>query len=508
MKSTMAMCLVAALSGCLVGDETPWVGSEPDPTPLDRAGIVTSPRHGGLRDGGDLVVDGYYSTPGATVVIERWDDGKRAWVTAGTGTTSTTGVVEGGSSMYSFKTSASVLSATTPGGLLSLRARVGDTALPSLGAEAETQHCLDGRTTWHDRITDCASGASAITMIDNNQATPALAHRFLDNKGAITPNDTAAYYQTINAPTTLTAFLNKYQLNDAPTLTYYNLGDLATGREIRCKPQTTSAGTGVACTTFNYGIFGSELVDSLDLAVKGRASGIGTGSFANVSMVYDPPITAPNAVKFMVYNAAGALQTEAQLDTRGDNASIPNNCLNCHGSDSSYNAATRQVLGARFLPFDPSAFVFSDRAGMTRRDQEETMRTLNQTFLLAAPSEALADTVRGWYGGAQNLLGTADTSVVPAAWQGRENAAVYRNVIATTCRGCHASRSDALAFATPEQFRARGAQIIAAICGSASDAAHAMPSAEASLVRFWSGPERAYLAGFFGAEMVGTCAPQ
>jgi hypothetical protein len=65
-------------------------------------------------------------------------------------------------------------------------------------------------------------------------------------------------------------------------------------------------------------------------------------------MVYDPP-TAPNAVKFMVFNAAGALLTPAQLDTRGDNTSIPNNRINCHGSDG-YDAATHSVIGARFPP--------------------------------------------------------------------------------------------------------------------------------------------------------------
>jgi hypothetical protein len=36
---------------------------------------------------------------------------------------------------------------------------------------------------------------------------------------------------------------------------------------------------------------------------------------------------------------------------------------------------------------------------------------------------------------------------------------------------------------------------------------HAMPSAEASLARFWSGPARADLAGFLGPEQVGACPP-
>lgn len=496
------LCVAAILPACIVGDEQLEV-----PT-LDHSGIVTSPRHGAAQPAGDLTVDGYASEPGATVTIERWDAAGGAWVTAGTAMAEPAGTADPGGPLYPFHAAVAVGAGWPAGGLLSLRARVAGVALASLDAETETQNCLDAHTTWRDRLASCASGFPTLTLVDEAAPPPELAHRFLDTKGAGTPADTAAYYQAIGAPATLAQFLSTYGLDDpaTPTLTYYNLGDLATGREIRCKPHTTAAGTGVACTTFNYGPFGSAEADALDLAVTGRMAGGGKGAFANVSMVYDPPITAPNAVKFMVFNAAGALQTSAQLDTRGDNTSIPNNCINCHGSDGSYDASTHSVIGARFLPFDPSAWVFSDRAGMTRSDQEAAIRTLNQTFLAAAPSDALAEIVRGWYGGGAALTGAADTSVVPAAWQGPATAPTYRNLVATACRGCHASRSDALAFATPDQFRARAPDIVQAIC-AAGNAAHAMPSAEASLARFWSGPARAYLAGFLGPEQVGACPP-
>jgi hypothetical protein len=504
MKQLVVLCFTVASSACMmVGEDAP------PPGPSAHEGIVTSPRHGVGQSGGDVAVQGFYSDPGATVVVERWDASQQAWVAAAEGTTSTTGMLDDGKMLYPFQLSVTVRDVWPEGGLLSLRTRVDDLSLPSLADEAETQQCMDGHTTWHERIASCVSNIPAITMVDTTVNVPSLIHRYLDNKGSGTPADTQAYYQEIAAPPTVAQFLSTYGLDDptVPTLTYYNLGDLATGREIRCKTHETAAGTGVACTTFNYGVFGSKEADALQLAVDGRIAGAGKGSFANVSMIYDPPITAPNAVRFMVYNTAGTLQTQAQLDTRGDNTSIPQNCLNCHGSDSSYDPATHRVTGARFLPFDPSAFVFSDRPSMARRDQEDAMRALNQTFLAAAPSDTLAETVRGWYGGNATLQGTADTTVVPAAWSGPADAPLYRNVIAVSCRGCHASRSDALAFATPDQFRARGSQIVSAICGTGRDAAHAMPSAEASLDRFWSGPARAYLAGFFGAEVVGACVP-
>ena len=499
--------VAAVLSGCIVGDARTGDGGVDTQAP-ERTGIVTSPRHGAVQPAGPVTVTGYQAAAGATVVVERWDPTAHAWVAAGTAVTSASGIPDAGGLVYPFQLSIATGGGWPAGGLLSLRARVDEVALASLDAEPETQQCVDAHTSWRDRIASCASGVAAITLLDAAVQAPATAHRFLDIKGASTPAETTAYYQAIGAPTTLARFLSTYGLADpaTPTLTYYNLGDLGTGREIRCKTHDTAAGTGVACTTFNYGPFGSAAADALDLAVAGRLAGGGQGAFANVSMVYDPPITAPNAVKFMVFNAAGALLTSAQLDTRGDNTSIPNNCINCHGSDGSYDPATHSVTGARFLPFDPSAFLFADRPGMTRGDQEAAMRALNQTFLAAAPSDALADAVRGWYGGGATLTGAADTSGVPAAWQGAASAPTYRNVIATACRGCHASRSDALAFATPDQLQARAGDIVQAICGG-GDAAHAMPSAEASLARFWSGPARAYLAGFFGPELVGACPP-
>jgi hypothetical protein len=520
MKLTKWGCLAVLLSACTTigGDDGPPGSGSGSSTPtappasFDTAGVVTAPRHGAVQPAGDVMVQGFYNTAGSTVTVERWDAPSHAWVTAATATTSTTATADGAAQIYAFQAAVSLSDAQWPqGGLVSLRARVGALPLPSLDSEPETQQCVDSRTTWHDRGANCASGVPSLTLSDQNSVAPST-HVFLDIKGTSSDDDAAAYYQTINAPLTVTDFLSKYGLDqpDTPTLTYYNLGDLATGREIRCRPHQTENGTGVACSTFNYGVFGSQESVALDDAVTGRAGNDTSGWFANVSMVYDPPITAPNAIKYMVYSGTtGALQDHAQLDTVGNNISVPNNCINCHGSDGNYDLGSHTVTGSRFLPFDPSAFVFSDQTGMTRADQEATMRQMNQIFLQAAPSDELSNVVRGWYGGGTTLAGAADTTAVPDAWVGPTTAPVYRNVVAVACRGCHASRGDNLAFATPDQFRQQAAAIINDICGSPSDPSHAMPSAEASLARFWAGPSRAYLAGFLGAEAMGNCtAPQ
>src|SRR5262249_23983815 len=152
---------------------------------------------GAAQPAGDVTVDGYASEPGAAVVVERWDPASRAWVTAGTAAAATAGADDPGAPMYAFQATVAVGAGWPAGGLLSLRARVADVVLASLGAEPETQHCIDAHTTWRDRLASCASGFSTLTLVDEAVQPPKLAHRFLDTKGTSTPADTAAYYQAI-----------------------------------------------------------------------------------------------------------------------------------------------------------------------------------------------------------------------------------------------------------------------------------------------------------------------
>src|SRR5207253_2794767 len=151
------------------------------------------------------------------------------------------------------------------------------------------------------------------------------------------------------------------------------------GREMHCR-QTKSPAGGVACYVRNFGEFGGSAAQAMNELVAGGVP------LATVAMVYTPPITAPNAIEFFVYSGAGTLTTSAQLDTHGDNTSIPANCINCHGGGARYDPASHAVLGAQFLAFDPAAYTFATTAGLRFADQEPAFAQLDQLVLATSPT--------------------------------------------------------------------------------------------------------------------------
>lgn len=79
---------------------------------------------------------------------------------------------------------------------------------------------------------------------------------------------------------------------------------------------------------------------------------------------------------------------------------------------------------------------------------------------------------------------------------------MYRNVIAPSCRGCHATYQGAkseLQFATPAAFRAVGTQIAEELCGDATTRkTHGMPNAEVVRNKMLAGPGRAMVVDLLG----------
>src|SRR5690606_29820171 len=256
----------------------------------------------------------------------------------------------------------------------------------------------------------------------------------LDRKGAITPEETLEYYAEIDAPATVDDFKERYGFGGpgAVSATYFNRGDLGIGREMHCTRFAAEGGAGLACLVANYGELGGSEALAIEETVDGAESGAHLGSFATVAMVYTPPISAPNAVQFLVYGPdGGALVSEAPLDTREDNVSIPNNCLNCHGSNSSYDAASNRVIGARFLPFDTAAFSYADLPGFRLAEQQEAFRRLNQMVAEAGASAGVRELVDGMYGGSVVTVGVPqDAAFVPPAWSASaEQSATYRHAV-------------------------------------------------------------------------------
>jgi hypothetical protein len=480
----------AAATGCVV-DVEGW--STPEPSPVGRFGVVAQPRLGTVVEGptasASITFAGVHAAPGYAISIQVLD---QDWTTIATATTDSQ-PSSTDASVYEWQVLAAPAqlrpSRWPQGGLLRVRA-VGADGETLAGLFHDSDACLDEHETWVDRAESCGatldSGIVIVSPADlaNSDARP----RFLDRTGWIDPLETAQYYETINAPLTVADFRTRFGIAaDSPAAIYFNGADLGIGREMRCAPQ---ADGGVACAVANYGEFGGVQREALDAAVDTR------GSFATVAMVYTPPLTAPNSVQFMVYGASGALINEAQLDTVGDNLAVPNNCLNCHGTAARYDAATNQVTGASFLPFDPSALVYSTRAGFTEREQAPLVAQLNAA-ITPATSRANRDLIAGWY---PNGAGAPAESFIPLGWTASPlERKVYEHVIAVNCRNCHAAREDDMSFSTAALFKARGAMITRSLCEVRD-----MPNAQVPLQHMWSGPSRAYLAAFLEIE---ACNP-
>ncbi len=353
-------------------------------------------------------------------------------------------------------------------------------------------------------IEDATGSALPYDSTDSSLTTIAVASpltlptkwQFLLEKAAGSDGETEAYYTAITAPATLTDFQTQYGFggsNEAHAK-YYNAGDLGIGRDMHCVATTSPAG-GQACYVTNYGTFGGAESDAIS------ALEAGTTPLATVAMIYTPPITSPNAVTFMVYGATGKLSPQAQLDTVGNNTSIPQNCLNCHGGQSTYDSTAHAATGAKWLQFDPNAFDFpTDNPSLTFVAQAQQLQALDALAMQAAPTAAETEVINGSWGTA-----SFDGSFVPTAWSdSAHDQTLYSQVLAPYCRGCHLSvDSGNLTFQTPDDLRGNAAKIVSKVCG---DGPTGMPTAEQTATRFFASGARALLLEWLGQP--GACNPQ
>ena len=478
-------CLLVA---CVVGEESPRVEGGEEPARAE--GIVTAPRHGDVVDGDTrtttIEVAGVHARPDYRIDVQVLDDPNIAtsWITIGTTVTASSSET----GQYAWKLlvapAREVAGRWPAGGIVRVRA---------IGEGGETLAVM-----FHD--SDETAPVTNGMILVSPSPTPAEAEvraRFLDRRAAVEVAETIEYYQTIEAPQTLADFKTRYGFDatSVPT-TFYNAGDLGIGREMYCGAQ---AGGGVACYVSNYGTFGGARDIALAAAIDGVEAGGSVGSFATVAMVYQPPASAPNSVRFMVYGANGVLANQAQLDQYGDNVSVPNNCLNCHGG-ARYDADTNAVIGARFLPFDTSGFEFADLPGYRAADQAPRIHALNQLVAGTEPTAGIRELIEGFGAMPANEF-------VAAGWRSNNvERKVYSEVVAVACRSCHASLGGSFEFTTAESFKNFRASIADSLCGPSGTAtAHDMPSAEIPLRRLWTTPARAYLVDYL--DITGACEP-
>jgi mono/diheme cytochrome c family protein len=243
--------------------------------------------------------------------------------------------------------------------------------------------------------------------------------------------------------------------------------------------------------------------------------------------------------KFYNYNAAGARQLFVNLDNRGPKA-MPGPCISCHGgrgdaltpADASgkkrFNlvqngvSQTRGDVQARMHPFEADAFDFATTyAGFSRAEQEAKIKTINRmllcTYPLAAPSAAPedacrrmaggsewqgteADVIKSAYGGDGLPQATFNDNYVPPSWEAAGQATLYKQVVATSCRTCHAMRgtnaqSD-IDFTSYAKFVGFADRIKAHVIDRGN-----MPLAKIVYDAFWEDPARpALLASFLEGQ--------
>jgi hypothetical protein len=318
------------------------------------------------------------------------------------------------------------------------------------------------------------------TILVGNPGENPTDWQFLTQKPTGTVEETQLYYQLIGAPATLADFQTEFGFDEnnngnGLVAKYFNQNDLGVAEEMHCTGTDTN---GVACFVRNFGSFGGDQnTDIRDLEENGNVNSI-------FAMVFTPPITNPNSVQFMVYNSDGNLATSAQIDQTGDNTSVPQACINCHGGQSAYDAGTHTATGAMFLQFDPLAMVFDENnSNLSFSSQQTVLAQMDQFAAEAAPTATETQILQGEWTQQQ----TFNPTFVPGAWNtNSHDANLYTQVIAPFCRSCHASFQDdtnGLAFATPADLMTNATGVANEICGSGPNG---MPVAEQSSTRFFA----------------------
>jgi hypothetical protein len=153
------------------------------------------------------------------------------------------------------------------------------------------------------------------------------------------------------------------------------------------------------------------------------------------------------ATRSLIFGPSGELLPSVNLDGRGEKF-VPGACIACHGGD--YYAGQFPPdgsgffdVGGYFLPYDAGNFAFSSATGFTKSDLQGAIYQLNQNILNTNPTPAAAALIAGWYVGGGTTL---NESYVPNDWltfaannPGSNAITMYQNVIARSCRTCHAA---------------------------------------------------------------------
>ena len=367
-----------------------------------------------------------------------------------------------------------------------------------------------------------------------------LADAFLAEKGLDTRIGACQYYKAIGAVTGCGAsgnFTGSISFTDwqreekmgafatpGPTeyvAAYVNKVDL---NLTRVHHSISYSSTDTAAYVCNHLGPTNDTQTAINLAVANAAAG--KDLVACVAMDYSVH-TGVNGnkpfVRFLIFGPSGQLLPSINLDGRREKF-VPGTCVVCHGGDFyagkfPENGKTANV-GGHFVPYDTGNFEFSTAAGFTEAAQETAIYNLNHNILNAGPTAQETALVAGWYGSGKVL----NKLYVPASWSTKGSAAIsfYQNVVARSCRTCHAAmvsgyNFDNYANITPGGAFYRGSDasldVGITVCGGDQVIrAHSMPNSLETFNRFWQVPagpanQSVILTTYFGANVspTGSC---
>lgn len=261
---------------------------------------------------------------------------------------------------------------------------------------------------------------------------------------------------------------------------YLNWNDLGFGRDMHFN----QVGDNVYAWVTNYGCPDDDPKNA-DLAATPNPA----DAVATVVMEYAPiEGQSQRLVKFFVYVggvAASKLTGLADLDEWGPKP-VPNLCQNCHGAAPPYDGGTNVNLKANFLPFDLALLRYPGSSTTPPAGDLQAYYLMNQMIAKStAPTKAIVDLINGWYTPLTSPP-TQNNAYLPAGWQGgaipATARALYQNVIAPGCRGCHYSLSDKINWDTYQTVVNKRATIKAYVCRSEPR----MPHAAVTYIHFWT----------------------
>lgn len=291
---------------------------------------------------------------------------------------------------------------------------------------------------------------------------------------------------------------------------YFNAGDLAFWRGMH---QKTNAGI-TSYYVSNFANDNDAINDAVNVANNSPTA------IATVCMEYSQVTSGSgnvNVTKFYVFNSAGILVNFANLDANnfGPNNGqkfVPGLCITCHGGanlsytgnpnfnnattlQSYFNSHTAEV--PNFLPFDAKSFFYSTATGYLRTDQEDNIRKLNNTVLSVQKTQAIVDFVNTSYNNVPNNIGQGfiDNAVVNVGGTNTWNTLTpvntvipsnfYVDVVGTSCRTCHISRTDPLIWwDTKQKFINKAGGIFSFVCTASPN--KYMPNSKVTFINFWT----------------------